>query len=86
MTMPTGVWIAARTALDEVYPCRCDETRGSRAGGGPHAAYCACAGRLDPQGPACCASRNTPAVTARAVAEEEARRATRAVAAKAQLV
>jgi hypothetical protein len=66
-----GAWIVAGTPVEDVYPCRCLESRGACS-----AVWCPCSGRLDVEtAPAyCCCRVNTPAVAARANAEYQARR------------
>jgi hypothetical protein len=62
---PRGQWLLAGTPQDQPYPCRCHEAKFGRC----HPAFCPCGGRLDPQGPTCCAVVNTPARVAQAAAE-----------------
>jgi hypothetical protein len=52
-----GTWLVAGTPADQPYPCRCAERLGRECS----AAWCPCAGRLDPPGPGCCANWFTPA-------------------------
>lgn len=54
---PRGVWLIAGTRTDAPYPCRCHERRYEQCS----AAFCPCAGRRNPQNPACCANRYGPA-------------------------
>jgi len=68
-----GPWLIAGTPVDEPYPCRCLEPVVMSDGRTfkPKAcnpAFCPCSGRLDPQGPECCAIHNTPARAAMASA------------------
>jgi hypothetical protein len=55
---PRGVWLGGAVGADTAlpYPCRCGERRGRVCS----AAFCPCAGRSDPQGPACCGHRFRP--------------------------
>lgn len=62
--LPRDVWIVARTSNAEPYPCMC-HVRPAHARTWKtwecSAAWCACAGRPDPQEPDCCGWRRTPA-------------------------
>jgi len=58
-------WIVAGTDTSRPYPCRCHERKGPRCS----AAWCPCAGREDPPGPACCGNWFTPADHVQAMAE-----------------
>lgn len=75
-----GVWLIAGTPAGEPYPCRCGEPV-RMADGSTYRpktcspAFCPCSGRLDPQGPECCAIFNTPERAAQAQAEYRRRRA-----------
>lgn len=59
------VWIVTGTRCSDPYPCRCHESKFGRC----HPAFCPCSGRIDPAGPECCATVNTPARAAQASAD-----------------
>jgi hypothetical protein len=66
-----GPWLIAGTLVTEPYPCRCHESRFGKCS----PLWCPCSGRLDPQGPDCCAVHNTPARWKEANREYEAKKA-----------
>lgn len=75
--LPRGRWIVARTPLEEPYPCMCS-VRPTHAIGWKNwqcsPAFCACAGRSDPQEPECCGWRVSPAQVIMAKAAWELKR------------
>jgi hypothetical protein len=68
-------WIIAGTPTDEAYPCRCFTDRKPWVKE-CSAAWCPCAGRTDPQGPACCGHRFSPAAVVMAKAAWDLQRRT----------
>lgn len=68
--MTFGTWLVSGTPVDQPYPCRCHERLYSDCS----AAFCPCAGRLDPPNSRCCANWFGPAQHMAAMAEWRAKK------------